>query len=104
MNCEKVEIKREKIRALLSMILRVQNINVQAELIQSLTPLALLYAQRMIKEEVYKIEGIEDVQIITYGENKEALYIKESASLIPMAFGLSASTWDRECKSMLRVS
>jgi hypothetical protein len=40
----KREIKREKIRALLSMIPRVQNINVQAELIQSLTPLALLYA------------------------------------------------------------
>jgi hypothetical protein len=57
MKYEKVKEKREATRTLLNLVSTVQNIDVRVELIQSLTPLALLYAQIMIEDEVHKIVG-----------------------------------------------
>jgi len=44
MKYEKVKVKRERTKTFLDLSPTVQNIDVQAELIQSFTPLVLLYA------------------------------------------------------------
>jgi hypothetical protein len=56
MKYEKVKEKRETTKTFLNLVSTVQNIDVRVELIQSLTPLALLYAQRVIEDEVHKLE------------------------------------------------
>ncbi len=81
-NYKNVKEKREGTRALLNMIPQIQNIDIRVELIQSLTPIALLNAQMALEDEVTQLVGEKyqrnnDSDYYRWGRQGGSIYLGE---------------------------
>ncbi|MDI6856633.1 MAG: hypothetical protein QMD21_07630 [Candidatus Thermoplasmatota archaeon] len=57
MKKENVKERRDKIRRLVNILPQIRNIEIRAEITQSLTPLGLLYANEMFEDELTQLTG-----------------------------------------------